>query len=83
MHPVGSLVRLKSEKLAIVSQSNKTDPLKPVVMVFYSIRTQAHSEIKRVDLGKSDDEIVSAVRPEEFKLNLTKFFRDVFMNAIR
>ncbi|WP_026377071.1 HD-GYP domain-containing protein [Aestuariibacter salexigens] len=82
VHPVGSLVRLKSDKLAIVSQANKNNPLKPVVMVFYSVRSQTHRQITRLDLAKVDDDIVAAVRPEEFKLNLNKFFRDVFLNAM-
>ncbi|MBT0585090.1 HD-GYP domain-containing protein [Alteromonas oceanisediminis] len=82
VHPVGSLVKLKSEKLALVSSAGKTDPLSPVVMAFYSLRTQAHTEIKRIDLAKSDDEIMASVRPNEFKMNLTKFFREVFIHQV-
>ncbi|MDM7861943.1 DUF3391 domain-containing protein [Alteromonas sp. ASW11-36] len=82
VHPIGSLVKLKSEKLALVSSPGKTDPLSPVVMTFYSLRTQMHSEIKRIDLAKSTDEIVAAVKPTEFKMNLPKFFREVFIHQI-
>lgn len=82
VHPIGSLVKLKSEKLALVSSPGKTDPLSPVVMTFYSLRTNMHSEIKRIDLAKSDDDIVAAVKPTEFKMNLPKFFREVFIHQM-
>lgn len=82
VHPVGSLVKLKSGKLGIIVQAHKDDPLKPLIMCFYNIRTGHHTEIKRVDLSKVDDEIVSSVKPAEFKLNLTKFFREVFIPSI-
>lgn len=80
VHPVGSLVRLKSGKLGIVSQPGKADLLSPVVMTFYSTNSGHYNEIKRLDLSKSDDEIVSGVRPDDFGINLPKFFREVFIH---
>ena len=77
---MGSLVRLKSGKLAIVSQRGKRDALSPVVMSFYSVTSNHYNEIKRIDLSQYDDEIVSGVRPEDFKLNLSKFFQEVFIS---
>ncbi|GAB3029667.1 HD-GYP domain-containing protein [Bowmanella dokdonensis] len=82
VHPVGSLVKLKSGKLAIVTRLNKEDPLSPVVMTFYSVRLGTYSEVKQVDLGKVQDSIESSVRPEEFKLNLPKFFKEVFLQQL-
>lgn len=82
VHPVGSLVRLKSGKLGIVSRANTKDPVNPHVMTFYSIASQHFNEVKHIDLSRYDDEIVSGVRPEEFNLNLPKFFKDVFINQI-
>lgn len=82
VHPVGSLVRLKSGKLGIVSQRNPNDLLSPVVMTFYSTTGNHYSEIKRLDLSKSEDEIVTGVRPDDFGLNLPKFFRDVFIHQM-
>lgn len=79
VHPVGSLVKLKSERLGIIVQANPSDPLKPVVMTFYSVTAGHHTEMKRLDLSKIDDEIITGVRPEEFKINLNKFFREVFL----
>lgn len=82
VHPVGSLVKLKSGKLGIIVKANKDEPIKPLVMCFYSISSGAHTELKRVDLAKVADEIECTVRPGEFKINLTRFFKDVFLGAI-
>ena len=82
VHPVGSLVKLKSGKLGIIVKANKDDPIKPLVMCFYSVTSGAHTELKKVDLSKVADEIESTVRPDEFKINLTKFFKDVFLSSI-
>jgi HD-GYP domain-containing protein (c-di-GMP phosphodiesterase class II) len=82
VHPVGSLVKMASGKLAIVVSANKEDPLKPKVMTFYQVKTGAFSETKMMDLRHINDEIESSVRPEEFKLNLNKFFSDVFLNSL-
>nr|WP_297349792.1 HD-GYP domain-containing protein [uncultured Glaciecola sp.] len=79
LHPVGSLVQLSSHKLAIVSQRNVKQPLNPVVMIFYSMQTQLHTEIVRLDLSQSEDYILTGVKPEEFSMNLDKFFKSVFL----
>lgn len=83
VHPVGSLVKLKSGKLAIVIRANKDDPLSPTVMTFYSVRSGHYNEIKQLDLNKVQDEIESSVRPEEFKINLTKFFKEVLLQQVK
>ncbi|QPG05061.1 DUF3391 domain-containing protein [Salinimonas marina] len=82
VHPVGSLVKLKSGRLAMVVQSNSDEMHKPVVMTFYSIRNNNYSEVKRVDLAKANDRIEAAVRPDDFGINLPKFFRDVFIHQM-
>jgi HD-GYP domain-containing protein (c-di-GMP phosphodiesterase class II) len=81
LYPVGSLVHLKSDKLAIVVQKHRHHPLKPRVMGFYSIRNKSHTEVKMIDLSKSTDKIIGAVRPEEFDLNLSKFFKSVLFQC--
>jgi HD-GYP domain-containing protein (c-di-GMP phosphodiesterase class II) len=80
LHPVGSLVQLESRKLAIVSQRQSAHPLHPIVMVFYSLKTQLHTEIHRLDLSQCDDNIVAGVRPEEFKMSLSGFFKNAFLH---
>jgi HD-GYP domain-containing protein (c-di-GMP phosphodiesterase class II) len=79
VHPVGSLVKLKSGKLGIVSKINPKDPINPHVMTFYSVTSNHFNEIKKIDLSLYNDEVVSGVRPEEFRINLPKFFKEVFV----
>ncbi len=80
LFPVGSLVHLKSGKLAIVVQRNRQNPLTPTVMTFYSIRGKHHTEMKRIDLKRqTSDKIVGSVTPEEFDINLPKFFRSALL----
>ncbi|GAA0855856.1 HD-GYP domain-containing protein [Aliiglaciecola litoralis] len=82
VHPVGSLVKLNNGRLAIVIRGNSTTPLQPTVSTFYHIKTANYSEVKTIDLSRSEVKIESSVRPEEFGLNLTKFFKDVFSGAL-
>lgn len=82
LYPTGSLVQLKSGKLGIVSKVNRMDMLNPVVMTFYSVNANHYSEIKRLDLATVDDEILSSINPGDFRIDLPKFFRDVFINQV-
>ncbi len=79
VHPVGTLVKLKSQKLAIVTQTNFVDPLKPVVKVFYHAKFNHYTEIKDIDLTSNKDEIESCVKPENFKVDLGKFFKTAIL----
>jgi len=81
LHPVGSLVELNSKQLGIVSKRSAQHPLDPVVMIFYSLQTQQHTEVQRVDLQETDDYIITGIRPEEFNVSLGKFFKKVFLSA--
>lgn len=82
VYPIGSLVKLKSGKLGIVSRRNPANLLQPQVMTFYSINSGHFQEIKRVDLAKAKDEIESSIGPDEFAINLPKFFSDVFIHQV-
>ena len=77
IHPVGSLVKLNNEKLAIVLKANEQDPLRPVVKVFYHCKFRHYTEVSVVDLGsnKVDLEIEGAVMPADFGIDMTRFFR--------
>lgn len=81
IHPVGSLVKLTSGKLAIVTESNPENPLCPIVKVFYHTKYQRHSEIKDIDLAKPNcgESIEKSVKPEEFNIDLHRFFQEVLM----
>lgn len=82
IHPVGSLVKLKSGNLGIIAKANPKDMLKPVVMTFYNVKGAHYNSVKRIDLSKVDDDIESSVQPSDFNMNLPKFFRDVFINSV-
>jgi hypothetical protein len=77
VHPVGSLVKLSNETLAIVTQGNRRDPLKPKVVAFYSIKYNHTMTSKKHCLLKEDISIVASVRPEDYKINLSKMIREV------
>ncbi|WP_171041721.1 HD-GYP domain-containing protein [Pseudoalteromonas phenolica] len=77
IYPVGSLVKLKSQKIGMVASSNSAQPLKPVVKVFYSAKTMYHIAVEDIDLAEKrcTDELEAAIKPEEFGLDLVKFFK--------
>jgi HD-GYP domain-containing protein (c-di-GMP phosphodiesterase class II) len=78
-NPVGSLVKLDSEKLAMVLRRNKRDPLNPVVMVFYDLKTKSSAEPYPLDLAKSDDVITASINPDDFGMNLQQFLLKTFI----
>lgn len=59
IYPVGSLVKLRSGRLAIVVDQGGSTLLKPVVKVFYSTRANEPLVPEMLDLGRASDEIVS------------------------
>ncbi|MEC8206743.1 MAG: HD domain-containing phosphohydrolase, partial [Pseudomonadota bacterium] len=77
IHPVGTLVRLESQKLGVVTRSNPTSPLKPQVKVFYHAKHTRYTEVQDIDLANSrcHDSLEAAVRPSEFNIDLIRFFK--------
>ena len=51
IYPVGSLVRMKSERLAIVVDQNPRLPAQPCVKVFWSARSSVPVRLERIDLS--------------------------------
>ncbi len=67
IYPVGSLVRLKSNRLAVVVEPNAQQPTAPVVRAFYSLSTQMPMPPERIDLARSARErIVAREAPEKW-----------------
>jgi len=52
IYPVGSLVRLGSERLAVVVEHNPGAPVSPRIKVFYSLRAQLTLPIETLDLSQ-------------------------------
>jgi HD-GYP domain-containing protein (c-di-GMP phosphodiesterase class II) len=52
IYPTGSLVRLESQRVAVVAAQNPTALTAPVVVVFYNLRSQMKTEPQRLDLSR-------------------------------
>ncbi|MCC2606369.1 HD-GYP domain-containing protein [Planctobacterium marinum] len=78
VHPVGSLVKLDSEKLSLVTEHNENAPLSPKVKTFFSFRSNHFVAPKDVNLADKHcrEKIASAVRAEDIKINYRKFFHE-------
>ena len=57
IYPVGSLVKLNNEKLAVVVDQSPRSLLKPIVKVFYSLRHQERLPPQEVDLSAPNTKI--------------------------
>ena len=57
IYPVGSLVKLNNEKLAVVVDQSPRSLLKPIVKVFYSLRHQERLPPQEVDLSAPHSKI--------------------------
>lgn len=70
IYPVGSLVRLASERLAVILEPGTDSLLKPTVRAFYSIRSRERILPQTIDLAAPDcrDSIVSPENPEQWGL---------------
>ena len=75
IYPTGSLVKLRSGRLAVVVSQGETSLLKPVVKVFYSTKASEPLPPELLDLGRSGDEIVSRELPSTWGFkNLDEFW---------
>ncbi len=81
LYPVGTLVKLNSGKLGLISKLNKSKPLHPFVRVFYNTRLNQAIAMKEIDLSKpkNNDQIDCCIKPEEFNINLLGFFKAAFI----
>ena len=71
VYPVGSLVQLESNRLAIVESHNRQDPIRPKVKPFYNLNPNHFEVSANIDLAAMrDDLIVKNVRADDFDLNM-------------
>ena len=74
VYPVGSLVMLSNERLAMVLQQNDS-PFMPVVKVFYSVKQGHYLTPKDVDLSQEKTVTVTkAVIASEYNIDINAFF---------
>jgi putative nucleotidyltransferase with HDIG domain len=74
IYPIGSMVRLSSSLLAVVSELNHHNTAKPIVLAFYSIQKEAYIKPERIDLAGSDVVIESDEDPLEWGLDVRRFW---------
>lgn len=66
IYPVGSLVRLQSQRLAVVVEHEAQALTRPVVKVFFSIRSNLPVSVQRLDLSAGGDSIVGRESPAQW-----------------
>jgi len=66
IYPGGTLIKLKSGRLAIVTDQATESLLKPVIKVFFSCNSKAPIPPKIIKLSQSNEEIESAEEPEDW-----------------
>ncbi|MBU0688618.1 MAG: HD-GYP domain-containing protein [Gammaproteobacteria bacterium] len=70
IYPSGTLVRLKSGRLAIVMEQTEKSLLTPIVKVFFSTKSNEPIMPEMLDLGRSQESIVSAEDPIKWGFDL-------------
>lgn len=76
IYPVGSLVKLNNDQVAMVVKQQEQAPLSPVVKVFYSVRNSHFIAPKDIDLKASQYEVEKAVLPSDFGIDFNRFFNE-------
>ena len=70
IYPSGTLVKLKSTRLAVVLEQSEKNLLTPIVKVFFSTKTNTPLPPKTIDLSQSTDSILNAEDPKKWRFNL-------------
>lgn len=78
IYPVGSLVKLSNEQVAMVTKQRDEQPLKPNIKIFYSLRGNHYLPPKDVDLSKEGIQfsIDKAVKPTELGIDFNRYFHE-------
>jgi len=70
IYPSGTLVRLKSGRLAIVIEQTEKSLLKPVVKIFFSTKSNEPIMPEMIDLNRSQESITGAEDPAKWGFDL-------------
>lgn len=80
IYPVGSLVQLDNNRLAIV-EARTDDPIKPKVRAFYNTEYRRYTMAEDIDLTEAKETIVKSVRADEFNLEMNKIVEFLMMQG--
>lgn len=84
IYPVGSLVKLQSQRLAVVSEQNPKSLVAPVVKLVFSMKSQLRLPPETLDLSRSSDRIVGRESPAAWHLpGLEALWAGDALNAAR
>lgn len=70
IYPTGTLLKLKSGRLGVVTDQSKKSLTVPIVKIFFSTRSNEPIPQEIVDLSKSSDSIVSMENPQQWGFNI-------------
>lgn len=79
IYPVGTLVRLESGRLGVVTKAHQSNLLAPTVNVFFSTKSNTYIRPQEIDLARpyghgGADKIISHENPEKWQVDPMKFF---------
>lgn len=71
IYPIGSMIKLKSGRLAVVIDQSPKSLLMPVIKVFFSIKTKSRIKLEVIDLSKpgETDSIVGHENPADWGIH--------------
>jgi HD-GYP domain-containing protein (c-di-GMP phosphodiesterase class II) len=72
IYPSGTLVKLKSTRLAVVLEQSEKSLLTPVVKVFFSTTANTPLQPEIIDLAQSADSILNAEDPKIWRFDIKK-----------
>lgn len=78
VHPVGTIVKLTNERLALVLEGNNENPIKPKVKLFYNAKHNHYVTPKDIDLSDESEElkILASVKPLDYQINLSRLLKE-------
>jgi hypothetical protein len=81
LYPVGALVLLKSGKIAFVLSSNRINPSKPIVRMFYSTNSKCFIEIRDLNLDRQDcpDQILRTIEAQDYNIDQHEIFQRMIL----
>ncbi|KAF7963258.1 hypothetical protein AWV80_11525 [Cupriavidus sp. UYMU48A] len=66
IYPLGTVLRLRSNRLAVVCAQHESEPLRPRVMAFYSVSQSRPLQPQVIDLQHSEDTVVAFEDPADW-----------------